>query len=156
MSEGATLWYLMRAGWPSIDSKSIVVPTKHGRTNNESSRTGTSPLLPRCHQVIVRRQPNGLTFQWQGNPAPEVYTFHLKAPSLSGDNRDASKRKRTSSSGGEWGNKRRSITTGVQANWVNREEAKAQAHCNDTSTKIATTSYYWRYHSVDPEEEEEE
>ena len=99
------------------------------------------------------RQPDGLPFEWQGNPTPEVYTPHLEAPSLSGDNRDASKRKRTSSSGGEWGNKRRSITTGVQANWVNREEAKAQAHCNHTSTKLDSgicPSYYWLYHSVDP------
>ena len=107
-------------------------------------------------QVTVMRQPYGLLFEWQGNPTPEVYIPHLEAPSLSGDNRDASKQKRTSSSGGEWGNKRRSITIGVQANWVNREEAKAQAHCDDTSTEIATTSYDWPYHSVDPEEEEEE
>ncbi len=36
MSEEATLRYLMRAGWHSTNSKSIDVPTKQGRTNNES------------------------------------------------------------------------------------------------------------------------
>ena len=36
MSEGATLRCLMLVGWASTNSKSIVVPTKHGRTNNES------------------------------------------------------------------------------------------------------------------------
>ena len=45
MREEATLRYLMRAGWPSANSKRMVVPTKHGRTNNETKRTGTNTLF---------------------------------------------------------------------------------------------------------------